>query len=167
MASGNPTVAAAQQDTGMAPLNTRPSSPQPPQHDPVVVDPTIDTIPKALQGIPEPFEAFVLPLDTNPRSSAKSNHTISSGNYPTESQFEDLVKAGLHLEGPVRAEHLKPQGLKWPDGYREVVKHVESVDGEQHVGMYKVFRGQHKAEVYVVSLDTDNERLVGVRFPDQ
>jgi hypothetical protein len=167
MSSGNPTLDAAQKDTGMAPLNGQPSEPQPPQHDPVVSDPTIDTVPKALQGIPHPFESFVLALDTNNRTSSKNSQTISPDKYPTDSEFEDLVKAGLHPEGPVRAEQLEPSNVKWPEGYREVVKHVESFGVDQGIKAYRVMRGKKKADIYVVSVDTDNERLVGVRFPEQ
>jgi hypothetical protein len=167
MASGNPTLDSAEADTGMAPLNAGPTEPQPPQHAPFTKDPTIDNIPTALQNVHAPFEAFVLPLDTNQRTGSKNSQTISTDTYPNDDQFEDLVKAGLHPEGPVRAEQIKPQDVRWPDGYREVIKHVESLGAEQDVRMFKVVRGQKKSEVFVVSLDVDNERLVGVRFPHE
>lgn len=166
MASGNPTLDSAQEDTGIAPLNVGAAEPQPPQHGPVVSDPTIDTIPPALQSLPAPFESFVMALDATD-SRTKNKQSVSPATYPSDSEFEDLVKAGLRPEGPVRAEEVQPQGVKWPEGYREVVKQLESVGEGQHTKVYKVVRGQKKADLFVVSLDLENDRLVGVKFAEQ
>jgi hypothetical protein len=164
MASGNPTLDVAEASTGIEPLNSGPSSPQPPQHAAFTKDPTIDNIPPALQKLHAPFSAFVLPLSTNQRTSSTNSYSISTEAYPNDSQLEDIVKSTLHPEGPVRAEQIKPQDVRWPDGYREVIKHVESLGAEPDVMLWKVVRGQKKAEIFVVSLDVDGERLVGVRF---
>ncbi|EMC95961.1 hypothetical protein BAUCODRAFT_123242 [Baudoinia panamericana UAMH 10762] len=164
MSSGNPTLDAAQKATGMEPLNAQPSEPQPPQHGAYVKDPTIDTVPPALQGLHPPFEAFVLALDSTD-SRSKNNQSVNPATYPTDSEFENLVKAGLKPEGPVRAEAIKPEDVEWPEGYREVVKHLESVGDERNIKAYKVVEGRKKAEMFVLALDLDNDRLVGVRFP--
>ncbi|TKA28437.1 hypothetical protein B0A50_03904 [Salinomyces thailandicus] len=169
MPGDNPTLQAAEEATGQAPLNAQPSSPQPPQHGPVVSDPTVDTVPPALQNLHAPFQGFVLGLDSADTRTKNSN-TIpktQSSEYPTDSEFENLVKAGLKPEGPVRAETIRPQDVKWPADYREIIKSVETVGEPNNLQVYKVVQGVGKAELFAVSLDLVNERLVGVRFPEQ
>lgn len=167
MAKGNPTVDAAQADTGLAPLNEGPKDPRPPQHGDFVKDPTLDTLPEQLQDLPAPFEGLVLPLETTGNhTSATNSQTVSLDGYPKDNQFGDLVKAHLHPEGPVRAESIKPQDVKWPDGYRSILKKVEGLGDEEDVRVFKVVRGTRKAEILVVTLDTKNERWIGVRFSE-
>ncbi|GAB7366560.1 hypothetical protein MBLNU230_g8546t1 [Neophaeotheca triangularis] len=163
----NPTVRSAEEATGMEPLNAQPSKPQPPQHDPIVSDPTVDTVPTALQNLHAPFTGFVLALDAAD-TRTKSKDTIrTSSDYPDSSKFEDLVKAALKPEGPVRAEGIQPEDVKWPESYREIMKTVETMGEPNDLKVYKVIQGKNKAEIFAVSLDLENDRLVGVKFPEQ
>lgn len=150
----------------MEPLNAGPKGPQPPQHGPVVSDPTIDQVPASLQDIPEPFQGFVLGLDASD-TRTKNKNSISPSDYPDSSKFEDLVKAGLKPEGPVRAEAIKAEDVKSPEGYADVVKLVKGEGVEGDLKVYKVVQGKKKAEIYAVTLDLDNDRLVGIKFPEQ
>ena len=163
----NPTLRAAEEATGMEPLNAAPSEPQPPQHAPVVSDPTVDTVPTALQNIHAPFQGFVLALDSAD-TRTKNKDTISkAGDYPDSSKFEDLVQAAMKPEGPVRAEEIKPEEVKWPEDWREIIKRVETVGEPNDLRVFKVVEGKGKAEIMAVSLDLVNDRLVGVKFPEQ
>ena len=166
MSSGNPTLDAAQASTGMEPLNAGPTSPQPPQHGTFVKDATLDNLPEALQNLSSPFEAFVLPLDTNQRTGAQTSQTTSPGTFPNDSQFEDLVKASMYPEGPVRAEEIKQQDVKWPHGHEDVLKNVAKLGDKDGTRYFKVVRGQKKADVFVVTTDVDEDRLIGVRFAE-
>ena len=159
MSSDNPAVASAEEATGLQPLNAGPTEPQPPQHEPAVSDPTIDTIPSSLQDLPAPYESFVLALDSSDSRSASS--------YPSDSQFEDLVRAGLLPEGPVRAESVETANVKTPDGFEDILRMLENVGEGGQAKVYRIVRGQKKADVFVVTLDLDNDRLVGVKFPEQ
>jgi len=161
----NPTVKSAEEETGLQPLNAAPGEPQPPQNTPAVSDPTLD-VPPGLQNLPPPFQPFVLGLDAaNTRT--KNKQSISPATYPSNSEFEDLVKAGLKPEGPARAESVKAEDVKWPEGYREIMKRVESDGEERDLKVFRVVQGKNKSEMFVVSVDLENDRLVGVRFPEQ
>ncbi|KAK5123279.1 hypothetical protein LTR85_002709 [Meristemomyces frigidus] len=169
MAGDNPTLASAEQDTGIAPLNAGPSAPQPPQHDPIVSDPTIDDIPSALQSPPAPFQPFTLALDAASGTHSRNKRSVpESSGYPSDSDFEDLVKATLRPEGPARAESIKAEDVRWPEGSKgDIVKRVKSAGSEGDVKVYKLVQGKRKADIFVVSLDVDSDTLVGVRFPEQ
>lgn len=161
--SGNPTLDAANAATGEEPLNIQPNGPQPPQHAPVVSDPTIDQLPPALRNLPAPFESFVLPLDSE-NTRTKNNQSIST-DYPDSSRFEELVKATLKPEGPVRAESVRPEDVTWPEGCREIMKKIELTGEERDLKVYQVVQGVGKGEMYAVTLDLDNDRMLGVKFP--
>lgn len=160
----NPTVQSAEEATGQAPLNAQPSEPQLPQHGSFVADPTMDTLPASLANLPEPFQAFVLALDTRD-SREKNSQSVDPEDYPNASKFEDLVKRGLRPEGPARAESVKVDEVKWPAGF-ETVKGIVAECGES-LKAYEVVQGVRKADVFFVNVDLDNDRLVGVRFPKQ
>lgn len=151
----------------MEPLNAQPSEPQPPQHAPVVSDPTVDTVPTALSNLHAPFTGFVMALDAADTREKGKNTIRTSSDYPDSSKFEDLVKASLKPEGPVRAEQIDPGAVNWPDSYREVIKTVETTAEPNDLKVYKVIQGVKKAEIFAVSLDLENDRLVGVKFPEQ
>ena len=70
-------------------------------------------------------------------------------------------------EGPVRAEEIRPEAVKWPEDYREVIKRVETVGEPEDLKVFKVVQGKGKAEIFAVSLDLVRDRLVGVKFPEQ
>jgi len=156
MAGDNPTLAAANAATGTDPLNSQPSSPQPPQQQPTGAEP-----PAALASLPSPFEPVVLPLDLGSRT--QNNQTVSA--LPSASEFEDLVKATVRPAGPSRAEEVDVESWKAQLGaqYADVVDKVSSVVESRQVKVYKVDTGLKKAEYYVVGLDLDGERIVGVR----
>ncbi|KAH9840473.1 programmed cell death protein (calcium-binding protein) [Teratosphaeria destructans] len=154
MAGDNPALAAAEKATGMQPLNTGPKEPQPPQHDPVVSDPTIDQIPPALAKVPAPFEPFVLTLaqlNTNQQA-------LDVDSFPSDKQFEDLVIQSLYPSGPVRTEEIKRADVPLPKGHKDVVNAVEEM-GKSKV--FKVVRGQGKAEIFIEAFDVHGERLSG------
>ncbi|KAI7203317.1 hypothetical protein KC316_g1084 [Hortaea werneckii] len=170
MVGDNPTLASAEEATGVEPLNGPPSEPQPPQHIPLVSDPTVDTVPTALQNLHSPFQGFVLALDAaDTRTKNKDSVSKSGGDasYPSDSQFEDLVQSAMKPEGPVRAEEIRPENVKWPEDYREVIKRVETVGEPEDLKVFKVVQGKGKAEIFAVSLDLVRDRLVGVKFPEQ
>ncbi|KAK3671779.1 hypothetical protein LTR78_008324 [Recurvomyces mirabilis] len=166
MSSGNPTLDAAEASTGMEPLNAGPSSQQPPQHSAFVKDSTLDNLPKALQDVPSPFEAFALPLDTNQRAGVQTSQTTSPNTVSDVKQFEDLVKASMFQEGPVRAEESQREDVRWPSGYEDVLKRITLLGDKNGVRIFKVIRGQKRADVFVVATDIDEERLVGMRFAE-
>jgi hypothetical protein len=130
----------------------------------MVKNPTLDTLPESLSNLPEPFEAFVLGLDT--RDSRERNaESIDPATYPNDSKFEDLVKKGLKPEGPARAQAVDVEEVKWPVGF-EAVRQMVAEAGEG-LKAFEVVMGLHKSEVFVVSVDLDSDRLIGVKFPKQ
>ena len=150
--SGNPTLDAANEATGSAPLNSGPTEPQVPNE-----QPTGDEIPASLSSLPSGVEAVVLPLDTG--SGTKNNQSVSS--LPKANEFEDLLKAKIRPEGPSRAEEVDVQSLG--SKYTDLVEKVKNaVEGGQ-VKVYKVETGVGKGEYYVAGLDIDGERIVAVR----
>ena len=156
MSSDNPTLAAANESTGLEPLNAQPTSPQPPkQH------PTGDEIPSSLNTLPSGFEPFVFPLDLGSRT--KSNQTVSA--LPSANAFEDLVKAKIRPPGPARAEEVEVEVWKAEMGteYADIVDKVGNVVEGGQVKVYKVSTGLGKGEYYVAGLDLDGERILGVR----
>lgn len=156
MTGDNPTLAAANEATGIEPLNTQPTSPQPPkQH------PTGDEIPSSLTSLPSQFEPFVFPLDLGSRN--KSSQSISS--LPSANEFEDLVKAKIRPPGPARAEEVEIETWKAQSGaeYADVVDKIKEVVEGGQVKAYKVATGLGKGEFYLAGLDLDGERILGVR----
>jgi hypothetical protein len=160
----NPTVRSAEEATGLEPLNKQPSQPQIPQSGSMVKNPTLDTLPQSLSNLPKPFEAFVLGLDIRD-SREKNSESIDPATYPSDSKFEDLVKKGLKPEGPARAQAVDVQEVQWPSGF-EAVRQMVAEAGEG-LKAFEVVMGLHKSEVFVISVDLDNDRLVGVKFPKQ
>ena len=158
MSSDNPTLAAANESTGLEPLNAQPTSPQPPKQ-----QPTGDEIPSSLTNLPSGFEPFVFPLDLGSRT--KSNQTVSA--LPSANAFEDLVKAKIRPPGPARAEEVEVNGWKAEMGakYGDIVDKVMNVVEGGQVKVYKVVTGLGKGEYYVAGLDLDGERILGVRVP--
>ena len=155
MAETNPTLAAANESTGMEPLNAQPTSPQPPKQ-----DTSLDTLPSSLNSLPSGFEPVMFPLDLGSRT--KSSQTVSS--LPNANQFEDLVKVKTRPPGPTRAEEVDLETLRRDLGIEgaDVVEKIRAaVDGGK-IGGYKVNTGVGKGELYVIGLDLDGERLVGV-----
>lgn len=152
MATDNPTLAAANESTGLEPLNAQPSSPQPPKQ-----DTSSDTIPASLNSLPQGFEPLILPLDLGSRTS--NNQSVSS--LPTANQFEDLVKVKTRPPGPTRAEEVSEEqlGAEYPD----VVRKVRDAVGSRQVKVYRVETGVGKGEYYIVGLDLNGERLIGVK----
>jgi len=160
----NPTLLSAEQATGLEPLNKQPSHPQPPQNGSMVKNPTLDTLPPSLSNLPSPFEAFVLGLDTRD-SREKNSESIDPTTYPDDSKFEDLVKKGLKPEGPARAQAVSVEEVKWPVGF-EAVRQMVAEAGER-LKAFEVVMGLQKSEVFVISVDLENDRIVGVKFPKQ
>jgi hypothetical protein len=160
----NPTLLSAEEATGLEPLNKQPSQPQIPQSGSMLKNPTLDTLPESLSALPEPFEAFVLGLDTRD-SREKNSESIDPTTYPNDSKFEDLVKKGLKPEGPARAQAVNVEEVKWPAGF-EAVRQMVAEAGEGSKA-FEVVMGLHKSEVFVISVDLDNDRIVGVKFPRQ
>ena len=152
MTGDNPTLAAANESTGLEPLNAQPTSPQPPKQ-----DTPSDSIPASLTSLPPNFEPVVFPLDLGSRGS--NNQSVSS--FPSPNQFEDLVKVKARPPGPARAEEVPVESFGGE--YTEVLRIVrDSVDSRQ-VKVYKVETGVGKGEYYIVGLDLDAEKLMGVR----
>lgn len=55
--------------------------------------------------------------------------------------------------------------VQWPTGY-EAVKQMVADEGEG-LKAFEIAMGVNKAAVFVVAVDLDNDRLVGVKFPKQ
>ena len=151
MSSDNPTLAAANESTGIEPLNTQPTSPQPPKQ-----QPTGNEIPSSLTTLPSGSEPFVFPLD-------HSNQTVSA--LPSANTFEELVKAKIRPPSPARAEEVEVQAWKAGMGteYADIVDKVRNVVEGGQVKVYKVGTGLGKGEYYVAGLDLDGGRILGVR----
>ena len=156
MSSDNPTLAAANESTGLEPLNAQPTSPQPPKK-----QPTGDEIPSFLTSLPSGFELFVFPLDLGSRT--KSNQTVSA--LPSANAFEDLVRAKIRPPGPARVEEVDVEAWKAETGSEnaDIVDKVRDVVEGEQVKVYKVVTGLGKGEYYVAGLDLDGERILGVR----
>ncbi|KAI9668281.1 MAG: hypothetical protein M1821_001101 [Bathelium mastoideum] len=153
MASGNPTLDAAEASTGTEPLNAQPTSPQSPN----LATPSTSHIPTSLSSLPSGYDPLILPLDLGSRTS--SSQSVSS--LPSANAFEDLLHAKVRPPGPARAEEvgLDVEGNK----FAKVVDMVrEEVDSEQ-VKVYKVEVGVRKAEYYIAGLDLRGGRIVAVR----
>lgn len=155
MADANPTFAAANESTGMEPLNAQPTSPQPPKQ-----DTSLDTLPSDLTSLPSGFEPVMFPLDLGSRT--KSSQTVSS--LPTANQFEDLVKVKTRPPGPARAEEVDLEALSKDlgAGVADVVEKIKAAVEGGEIGGYKVNTGVGNADLYLMGLDLDGERLVGV-----
>ena len=159
MARDNPTLAAANESTGIEPLNTQPNEPQPPKQ-----QVTKDEIPASLASLPPGFEPVVFPLDLGRQK--KTSQSVST--LPSANEFEDLVKAKTRPPGPTRAEEVDIESWKGKSGAvrADVVDAVRiAVDGQQ-VKIYQVKTGLGKGEFYVAGLDLDGERILSVRLPD-
>ena len=157
-------VRSAEEATGMEPPNKQPSQPQVPKSRSMVENPTLDTLPESLSNLPKPFEAFVLGLDTRD-SREKNSESIDPTTYPNDSKFEGLVKKGLKPESPARAQPANIAEVQWPSGLEAVKKMVaEAGDG---LKAFEVVMGKQNSEVFVISVDLDNDRIVGVKFPKQ
>jgi hypothetical protein len=155
MSSGNPTLDAANESTGIEPLNSGPTEPQLPKQD---VEPGYET-PSALASLPPGYEFVSFPLDL--LSKKKNNQTVSS--LPSASKFEDLVRAKITPAGPARAEEVGLDGVG--NEQKEMVDKVRTAVGGGDVKAYEVETGVGKGELYIVGLDVDGERIVGVRIP--
>ena len=155
MADPNPTLAAANESTGMEPLNAQPTSPQPPKQ-----DTSLDTLPASLSSLTSGFEPVMFPLDLGSRT--KSSQSVSS--LPPANQFEDLVKVKTRPPGPIRAEEVDLETLKSELGVdgADVLEKIGAAVDRGEIGGYKVNTGVGKGELYVIGLDLDGERLVGV-----
>lgn len=155
MADANPTLAAANESTGMEPLNTQPTSPLAPKQ-----DTSLDTLPASLNSLPSGFEPVIFPLDLGSRT--KSSQTVSS--FPTANQFEDLVKVKTRPPGPTRAEEVDLETLNRDLGAKgaDIVEKIRTAVDRGKIGGYKVNTKVGKAELYIMGLDLDKERLVGI-----
>lgn len=153
----NPTVEAANEATGAEPLNQSPTEPQPPKQ-----QPSRNEIPSSLTALPPECEPVVFPLHLDSR--ADSNQAVST--LPNARKFEDLVKAEVRPAGPARAEEVEMEAWRTVAGgmHEDVVGAVrKAVDGGA-VKVYKVETGKNKAEYFVIGLDLDGERMLGVRI---
>ena len=156
MAKGNPTLAAANESTGLEPLNATPHDPVPPN------EPSSNEPPPPLTSLPTGFQSINLPLDLGSRT--KSSLSVSS--LPSANEFEDLIRAKTRPPGPVRAEELDVEIAKQELGsdLGEVIQKIRSAVEEQDVKIYKVATGVGKGEYYVVGLDRDGERIIGAKY---
>ena len=155
MASTNPTFADANEATGVEPLNTAPTAPQPPKQHATGAEP-----PASLTSLPSGFEPVVFPLDLGSRT--KNSQSVAS--LPSANQFEDLVKAKIRPPGPARAEELGDAEVSALEAeYADVWDKVKGVVEGGQVKAYKVEGGVGKREHYIVGLDRDGDRIVGVR----
>ncbi|KAL9096320.1 MAG: hypothetical protein Q9165_001317 [Trypethelium subeluteriae] len=153
MASGNPTLDAAEASTGIEPLNAQPTLPQPPNP----TTPSTSQIPTSLSSLPSGYDPLILPLDLGSRTS--SSQSISS--LPSANAFEDLLHAKVRPPGPARAEDV---GLDVVENrFAEVVERVRGEVDSGQVKVYKVEAGVGKTEYYIAGLDLGAERIVAVR----
>ena len=151
--SGNPTVEAANRATGEQPLNISPNGPVPPKQ-----SSSRDEIPSALSSsLPAGCEAIAFPLDLD---STKDTHQAVAS-LPDARKFEDLVKAVVHPSGPSRAEEVNTDVAS-----ADVVRAVANEVDDGNVKVYKVETGKDKREYYVIGLDLERERMLGVWIRD-
>ena len=152
MASGNPTLEAANESTGLEPLNAQPSSPRLPKQ-----DTSSGSLPASLTSLPSSFEPVFFPLDLGSRTS--NNQSISS--LPSGNQFEDLVKAKTRPPGPTRAEEVPEAQLG--EEYEDVISKVRDAVHSKQVKIYRVETGVGKGEYHIIGLDLNGDRLLGAR----
>ena len=155
MASGNPTLDAANESTGVEPLNAPPKEPQAPNQANTrsAVPPTLSSLPSGCDFIDFRFDIIgSQPVD----------------GLPTARQFEDIVKAKVHPSGPARAEEIGLDGWEEVAGvrYAEALGKVGEAVEDGAVNVYKVETGIGKTEYYLLGLGLDGDRLVGVRISD-
>ena len=151
---GNPTVDAANEATGVQPLNAGPNEPQTPQVPPA----KDDNIPASLTSLPSGYEAVAFPLSLDSKTDTHQN--VSS--LPHARDFEKLVQAIVRPSGPARAEVMETDS--WQDKYSDAVKAVKDVVDEGNVQFYRVQTGKDKAEGYIIGLELQGERYLGVRI---
>lgn len=151
---GNPTVESANEATGVEPLNASPNEPQIPQQP----KSRADDIPSPLKSLPDGCELIVFPLSLDP--TADTHQNVAS--LPDSRKFEDLVKAKVRPAGPARAVVMETAA--WQDKYADVLDKVRQAADEGQVKFYRLQTGKNKAEGYVVGLDVEGERLLGVRI---
>lgn len=158
MASGNPTLDAAESSTGTAPLNTGPSEPQPPQDN---TRPRDETIPMSLTSLPTGCTAHIFPLSESPKLDTVEN--VST--LPSARGFEELVRAEIRPPGPARAEETSVEEWGRVSGaeYAELVLKVQEAAGGGEAKVYKLVAGVGKEEFYVAALDVNGERILAVR----
>lgn len=117
---GNPTDDAANEATGVEPLNAAPNEPQTPQRPPS----KDENIPASPTSLPPGCESVVFPLCLQSKTGTHQN--ISSLPHPR--QFEELVKAKIRPAGPSRAEEMETAA--WQDKYSDVLEKLrQAVDG--------------------------------------
>ena len=143
----------ANQDTGVAPLNSDPkSAAQPPNAKSYS---TSSVIPSALKGISatyvsdtdSAFEPVIFDYDGAQLSSAE--------------EFEKLVAKASGNNGPARAEELGVEEWDPRGEYGDVVRRVKEVVEGGDVKVYRVARGKTRAEYFVVGLGSG--KVLGVR----
>ncbi|KAI4142277.1 MAG: hypothetical protein L6R39_005006 [Caloplaca ligustica] len=90
----------------------------------------------------EPFEPVSLQWDGN--------------NMPSENQFADLIGHGSEVS-TLSSKEFDPRSQ-----YKDVLQAVEKAgDGKSRI--YRMSHGKTRVEYYVVGLDKDNKRLVGLK----
>lgn len=75
------------------------------------------------------------------------------------------MRKALRPEGPSRAQDVALEQVKWPAGFESVRQIVE--ENGEGIKAFEVVQGVAKADVFVLVVDLQNDRLVGVRFPKQ
>ena len=160
MSTGNPTLDAAESSTGIEPLNSHPKEPIPLKQQ---QDTSTSTLPDALatQPLPPNTEPIILPLSLSSKLDTHQN----TSSLPTASGFEELVKAEIRPPGPSRAEEvaLEEWGKVGKAEYADLVLRVQEAAQGGEVGVYKLVVGKEKVEWFVVALELERERIVGVR----
>lgn len=154
MASGNPTLDAANEATGVEPLNAGPNEPQTPQQAPAKED----NIPASLTSLPPNCEAVVFPLSLQSKTDTQEN----ASSLPHALQFEKLVQAVVRPAGPSRAEVMETGA--WQDKYSDILRQVREASDDGEVKFYRIQTGKDKAEGYVVGMDLDGDRILGARI---
>lgn len=104
MAGDNPTLATANEATGVEPLNSGPKEPQVPKQE---AQNTSDQAPAPFGSLPHGYRPIVLPLHVGNTASVQTASSL-----PGPHGFEDLLKATLNPSGPARAEELSLSSIK-------------------------------------------------------
>jgi hypothetical protein len=142
----------ANQDTGGASLNYLPKSAQAFN---LRSAGTSSNIPSALQNISATYTS-----DTDSPFEPVS-FEYEGTELPSPQEFEKLIAKASGNSRPARAEELNVSEFDPREEYRDVVRKVEEVVDRGEVKIFRVTRGETRAEYYLVGLG--GGRVLGIR----
>ena len=142
----------ANQDTGGSSLNSPPKSAQAPS---LCSAGASSNIPSTLQNISTTYTS-----DTDSPFEPVS-FEYEGTELPSPQEFEKLITKARGDSRPIRVEELNVSEFDPREEYRDVVRKVEGVVDRGQLKIYRVTKGETRAEYYLVGLR--GGRVLGIR----